>query len=217
MENPTIFKRLCFNTIGGNIFTILKIKKMNFSPESIFSILLGIGLAASVGFRIFVPLFSLSLAAYFNLIPLNESWQWVGSSVAIIALGVATLVEVFAYFIPFVDNLLDTIAVPLAAVAGTAVMVATMSDIDPAITWALAIIAGGGTAAAIKGSTSTTRLASSASTAGIGNPIIATIETGSAVVMTITALFFPIFAIIFVGFIFWFIFKVFKLFSPKTN
>lgn len=187
------------------------------TPETIFSILLGIGLAASVGFRIFVPLFSLSLAAYVGVIPLNDSWEWVGSSVAIISLGVATVVEILAYFIPFIDNLLDTIAVPLAAVAGTAVMLATMSDVDPAITWALAIIAGGGTAAVIKGSTSTTRLASSATTAGIGNPVIATVETGSAVAMSIAALFFPILAIIFVGFIFWLIFKVFNLFRSKTH
>ncbi len=190
---------------------------MNVTPETIFSILLGIGLAASVGFRIFVPLFSLSLAAYFGIIPLNESWVWVGSSVAIIVLGVATAVEILAYFIPFIDNMLDAIAVPLAAVAGTAVMMATISDVDPSITWALAIIAGGGTAAAIKGSTSVTRLTSSATTVGIGNPVIATVETGSAVAMSVTALFFPIIAFIFVGLIFWLIFKVFKVFSPKTR
>ncbi|PCH77207.1 MAG: hypothetical protein COB98_04110 [Flavobacteriaceae bacterium] len=190
---------------------------MDFTPETIFSILLGIGLAAAVGFRIFVPLFSLSLAAYFNIIPLNESWQWAGSSVAIMILGVATVVEIMAYFIPFVDNLLDAIALPLAAVAGTAVMVATMADLDPTITWALAIIAGGGTAAAIKGSTTTTRLASSATTAGIGNPLIATLETGSAVAMSVAALFFPILGIIFVVFVFWLIFRVFKLFQSKSN
>ena len=62
---------------------------MEFSPESIISILIGIGLAASVGFRIFVPLFALSLASFYNVIPLNESWEWVGSSTAIIILGIA--------------------------------------------------------------------------------------------------------------------------------
>tara|TARA_R110001583_G_scaffold109799_2_gene258619 strand:- start:1538 stop:2107 length:570 start_codon:yes stop_codon:yes gene_type:complete len=188
---------------------------MNLTPEIIFSILIGIGLAASVGFRIFVPLFSLSLAAHFNIIPLNESWQWVGSSVAIITLGVATIVEILAYFIPFLDNLLDTIAVPLAAIAGTVVMIATVSDLDPAITWALAIIAGGGTAAAIKGSTSTTRLASSATTAGIANPVISTVETGIAFIMAVLSIFIPILAIILVAFIFWILFKVFKLFKPS--
>ena len=186
---------------------------MDFSPETLFSILIGIGLAASVGFRIFVPLFALSLASYSGIIPLNESWEWIGSSTALMILGVATIVEILAYFIPFLDNLLDTVAVPLAAIAGTAVMVATVSDLDPTITWALAIIAGGGTAAAIKGSTSTTRLASTASTAGIANPGISTVETGTSIVMSVFAIFIPILAIICVVIIFWVLYKVFKLFK----
>ena len=186
---------------------------MDFSPETLFSILIGIGLAASVGFRIFVPLFALSLASYTGIIPLNENWEWVGSSTALVILGVATVVEILAYFIPFLDNLLDTVSVPLAAIAGTAVMVATVSDLDPTITWALAIIAGGGTAAAIKGSTSTTRLASTASTAGIANPVISTVETGTSMVMSVFAIFIPILAIICVVIIFWVLYKVFKLFK----
>ncbi|WP_111708394.1 DUF4126 domain-containing protein [Lutibacter citreus] len=190
---------------------------MDFSPETIFSVIIGIGLAASVGFRIFVPLFALSLASYFGIIPLNESWEWVGSSTAIIILGIATIVEILAYFIPWLDNLLDTIAIPLAAVAGTAVMVATVSNLDPTITWALAIIAGGGTATAIKGSTSTTRLASTASTAGIANPIISTVETGTSIVMSVLAIFIPILAIILVVFIFWILIKVFKLFRTSKS
>ncbi len=188
---------------------------MSISPETIFSILVGIGLAASVGFRIFIPLFTLSLASYFHVIPLNESWQWIGSSSAIIILGVATIVEIFAYFIPFFDNLLDTIAIPLAAFAGTAVMVATVSDLDPTFTWALAIIAGGGSAAAIKGSTSTTRLASTTTTAGIANPLISTVETGTSIIMAVFAIFLPIIAIILTLIIFWILFKVFKLFKPS--
>ena len=90
------------------------------TSETIISIFLGIGLAASVGFRIFLPLFALSLASYFDVWDLNESWQWIGSLAAVITFGVATFVELFAYFIPFVDNLLDGFAVPLAAIAGTA-------------------------------------------------------------------------------------------------
>ncbi|NLP56972.1 DUF4126 domain-containing protein [Lutibacter sp. B1] len=190
---------------------------MDFSPEIIVSILIGIGLAASVGFRIFVPLFALSLASYFNIIPLNESWQWVGSITAIITLGVATVFEILAYLITWFDNLLDTIAVPLAAVAGTAVMVATVSDLDPALTWALAIIAGGGTAAAIKGTTSTTRLASTAGTAGIANPMISTVETGTSIFMSLISIFIPVLAIICIIAIFWILFKVFKMFKPSKS
>ena len=185
------------------------------SPDTIFSILIGIGLAASVGFRIFVPLFALSIAAHFNIIPLNESWEWVGSSTSIIALGIATIVEIAAYLIPWLDNLLDSITIPLAAIAGTAVMVSTVADLDPIITWALAIIAGGGTATAIKTSTSTARLTSSTTTAGIANPIVSTVETGTSIIMSVVAIIFPVLAVIFVFIIFWIFFKVFKLFKKR--
>jgi len=186
-------------------------------PETIFSILLGIGLAASVGFRVFVPLFALSIAAYFDVIPLNESWQWVGSTAAMITLGIATIVEIIAYLIPWLDNLLDSIAVPLAAIAGTAVMLSTMADMEPLITWSLAIIAGGGTATAIKASTSTTRLASTATTGGIANPIVATVESGTSIVMSILAFVAPVLAILLVIIILWLMFKVFKWFKPRKS
>jgi len=185
--------------------------------ETILSIFLGVGLAASVGFRVFVPLFALSLASYFNVWELNESWQWIGSLTAVVILGVATLVEIFAYYIPLVDNLLDTIAVPLAAIAGTAVMVSTVADLSQEITWALAIIAGGGTAAAIAGTSSVTRLASTTTTGGIANPIVSTIETGTSIVMSIFSIFIPILAIIMVAIILFVLFRIYKKFKPTKT
>ena len=172
--------------------------------ETLISICLGIGLAASVGFRVFVPLFALSLTAYFGGWELNESWQWIGSLSALIVLGVATVVEIFAYYIPYVDNLLDSVAIPLAAIAGTAVMVSTVADLSPVITWALAIIAGGGTAAAVAGTSGATRLASTATTAGIANPVVSTVETGTAVVMSAVSIFFPVVAIFLVFILFYY-------------
>ena len=166
--------------------------------ETIISIFLGIGLAASVGFRVFLPLLVLSLSSYFDMWHLNESWQWLGSLTAVIILSVATVIEILAYFVPIVDNLLDTIAVPLAALAGTAVMVSTIADLDPIITWSLAIIAGGGTAAAVAGTTGVTRLTSTATTAGLGNPFIAGLETLLALVGSLLSIMLPIIAVVFV-------------------
>lgn len=186
--------------------------------ETIISICLGVGLAASVGFRVFLPLFVLSLASYFDVWQLNESWQWVGSTTALVTLGAATLVEIAAYFIPYIDNLLDSIAVPLAALAGTAVMLSTVADLSPVITWSLAIIAGGGTAAAIAGSSSTTRLASTVTTGGLANPVVSTIETGTAAVMSIVSIFLPVLAIVLVIIILFIIFRIFKKFkSPREQ
>ena len=184
--------------------------------DGFLSILLGIALASAVGFRIFVPFFILSIASHFQLIDLNENWHWVGSTTAIITLGIATFAEILAYLIPWVDNILDTIAIPLAAIAGTAIMLSTVADFDPFITWTLAIIAGGGTATAIKSSTSTTRLASTATTAGLANPVISTVESGISIVLSILAVFLPVLAVILMIFIFWMIYKVFKKVVPKN-
>jgi len=157
---------------------------------TIMSFFLGIGLAASAGFRVFLPLFALSLGAHFgqDLLELNESWQWVGSWPAMIALGVATLVEIAAYYIPIVDNFLDTIAVPLAAIAGTVLMGSTLMDMSDVTTWALAIIAGGGTAAAVSGTTAAARAVSTGTTAGTGNFVVNTGETAAASVLSATSL-----------------------------
>jgi hypothetical protein len=185
--------------------------------ETFISICLGIGLAASVGFRVFLPLFSLSLSSYFNLWELNESWLWLGSLTALITFGVATLVEILAYYIPFIDNALDSISIPLAALAGTAVMMSTMVDLSPMISWSLAIIAGGGTAAAISGSSSVTRLASTTSTGGVGNPIVSTIETLSAILMSVVSIFLPVLAIVFVIILLAIICIVYKKFRPSKE
>ena len=160
------------------------------SISTIFSLFLGIGFAAAAGFRIFLPLFVLSLAVKLggSFINLDESWLWVGSTPALITLGVAMLVEIGAYYIPIIDNMLDTIAVPLAGVAGTIAVGITMPEMNEVATWALAIIAGGGTAAAISGTTAAARAVSTTTTAGAGNFLVNTGETLSSTVLSITAI-----------------------------
>lgn len=166
--------------------------------ELIISIVLGFSLAAAAGFRIFIPLLLVSLAAHFGWFPVGESWQWIGSNAALWLLGIAAVVEIFAYFIPWLDNLLDTISVPLAGIAGTLLMVITMGDVDPIFTWALAIIAGGGAAVAISGTTGVTRLTSTATTGGVANPLIASVETGAATTISVASVFSPFIALILV-------------------
>lgn len=178
--------------------------------QIILSISLGVGLAAAVGFRVFLPLLILSIATHFNYIPLQENWQWIGSLTALIALSIASILELFGYFIPWVDNILDTIALPLATVAGTIAMAATLTQMDPLLTWALAIIAGGGTAATIKGNTSALRLTSTATTGGVANPIITATETLTSSTLSILALVFAPLALLLVFFFFYLIYKFYK-------
>lgn len=164
--------------------------------EIIISVCLGIGLSASAGFRIFVPLLLLSIAGYFEWIPLNEDWHWAGSITAIIVLAAASMFELVAYFIPYVDNLLDTISIPLATVAGTLVMFTVLGDVDPIYSWTLAIIAGGGTAASIATTTSAARATSTTVTAGMANPLISVMEAIVSFFLSLLSLIAPIIAVI---------------------
>lgn len=187
------------------------------TSETIISIFLGVGLAASVGFRVFLPLFALSLAAYNGLWELNASWEWMGSLAALITFGVATIVELLAYYIPWVDNLLDSLAIPLAALAGTAVVVSTAANMDPVVTWSLAIIAGGGTATAIKGASATSRLASSVSTGGLANPVVSSVETATATVVSLASILAPVIGVILVIMILIVIFAIYRKIRPRIK
>ena len=187
------------------------------SGETMLSVFLGIGLAASAGFRVFVPLFALSLASYAGLWELNENWEWMGSLTAIVITGVATLAEVFGYFIPWIDNLLDSLAIPLAALAGTAVMVSTLIGMDPVITWTLAIIAGGGTATVIKGAAAGTRLTSTVSTGGIANPAVSAVETAAATTISLVSILAPVLATLLVIVVLAFVFRIYRKLRPERR
>lgn len=171
--------------------------------DTVVSIALGIGLAAAVGFRVFVPLLIASIAAYSGHLPLDANFAWLGSLTAITMLGVAAVVEVLAYYVPAVDNLLDTITTPLALVAGTVVSAAVITDLPPLIKWSTAIIAGGGVAAITQGVTTLVRAKSTALTAGIGNPVISTVEMIAAAVVALLALLAPLIAIALVAMFCW--------------
>jgi hypothetical protein len=167
------------------------------------SIALGIGLAAAVGFRVFLPLLVASVAAYTGHLQLSDNFAWLGSLPAMTMLGVAAIVEVLAYYIPAVDNLLDAITTPVALVAGTLVAAAVMVDLPPIVKWTTAIIAGGGAAGLTQGVTALLRAKSTALTAGLGNPVIATAELGGALLLSALALIAPFVALAAVVVFFW--------------
>lgn len=187
----------------------------------VISIFVGIGLAAATGFRVFLPMFAVSLASYFHWIPANESFQWLASLPALITTGVATVMEILAYYIPYIDNILDSISIPLATIAGSVLFASQYMGLDGVSEWALALIAGGGTAATIASGFAGTRVASTATTGGIGNHVVATTETAGASVMSIFALALPVLAFIFaiglVILVFVFGRKIWNKFKPKPK
>ncbi|MDH5036378.1 DUF4126 domain-containing protein [Chryseobacterium cucumeris] len=163
----------------------------------IISAFIGIGLAAATGFRVFLPMFIVSLASYFNWIPMNEHFEWLAGLPTLITTGIATIIEILAYYIPFVDHLLDTVSIPMATVAGSILFASQFADLGTFPQWALALIAGGGTAATISSGFAGIRAASTATTGGLGNSMVGTTETAGAGIMSVLAMAAPVIAAIF--------------------
>jgi hypothetical protein len=160
--------------------------------ELAVSICLGIGLAAACGFRVFVPLLGISAAALADQLTLAEGFAWVDTWPAFACLLTATILEVAAYYIPWLDNVLDSIATPAAVIAGTVVMGSVVTDMSPLMKWSLALIAGGGAAGLIQAATVALRGGSSAVTGGTANWLVATTELLASLVATIVTIVLPL-------------------------
>lgn len=174
------------------------------------SVALGIALAATTGFRLFLPLLIASAAAYTGHLPLDENFAWLGTPTALTMLGVAALIEVAAYYVPGIDNLLDALAVPAAFIAGTVLSAAVITDLPPVVKWTAAVVAGGGAAGFTKGVTAMVRAKSTLFTGGVGNHVVATAELGSAILVPLLALAAPFVAFALVILLLWVAFRMLR-------
>ena len=150
------------------------------------SIMIGVALSATCGFRVFVPLLAVNIGTRAldadgqPLIELADGFDWLSSDIALMVFLVATLFEIGGYYIPWIDNLLDTIASPASIVAGTVITASFVTGMDPWLQWLLGVIAGGGAAGAVQATTVVARAGSTVTTGGLGNPIVASVETSGA-------------------------------------
>ncbi|MEM8866766.1 MAG: DUF4126 domain-containing protein [Verrucomicrobiota bacterium] len=194
------------------------------------AIFAGVGLAAACGFRVFVPLFITSLAANmgmeadlagmgFNVQEVLGEHHWLGSDLATIALGVATALEIGSYYVPWIDNALDSIATPAAVLAGTLISGQMMPELmgDGSFKWIAATIMGGGTAGMVQGATVITRGASTATTGGVGNPAVSTAELGGSILTAGLAILIPILAGLLVILLMYFVIRTFIRFFKRRS
>jgi hypothetical protein len=177
------------------------------TAESLLGIGVGLALAAAAGFRVFVPLLVLSLAARGGWVELSPSFEWLSSTSASVALATAMALEIAAYYVPFFDNVLDGLAAPVAVLAGILASASVLTDLPPWLQYSIAIIGAGGTAGVVHASTSLLRLKSSAATAGFGNPILATLELAGSVLIALLAVLAPLIALAAVAAIVWLVVK----------
>jgi glucan phosphoethanolaminetransferase (alkaline phosphatase superfamily) len=164
--------------------------------ETFLSVAIGIGLAAACGFRVFVPLLILNLAALSGHLTLPEGFAWIDSTYATLAFTIAMLLEITGYHIPWIDHVLDSIAAAASVIAGTITTAALAADLSPFLKWTTAIIAGGGIAGFVQASTMGLRAKTSLTTGGTGNSIFSTFELGGSIVTSLLAIFIPIVCLI---------------------
>ena len=165
--------------------------------ETILSLCIGIGLSAACGFRVFVPLLVMSVASLMGWFEPMRGFEWLAIPSVCIGLAVATICEIGAYYIPWVDNALDTIATPAAMVAGTlTTMAVSTGEMSQFASWAAAIIVGGGTATAVQMGTVAVRGVSTATTGGIANPLVSTGEWIGAIVVSVLSLIVPVLVVV---------------------
>ncbi len=162
--------------------------------DSVVAISIGFGMAAACGFRVFVPMVVIGVAARFDWLTLSDGFHWLETWPAIAAFSLATVLEIAAYYLPWLDNVLDSASVPAAVIAGVVVSAACVVDMNPMLKWTLAVIAGGGAAGTVKSGMAGIRLGSTATTGGVGNPIVSTIEWISSLLLSTLAVFLPVFA-----------------------
>jgi len=172
-------------------------------PDFVLSVVLGIGLAAATGFRVFLPMLVMSVAAYTGHLPLDSGFAWLATPPALMMLGVAAVAEILAYYVPGVDNLLDSLATPAAFVAGTLASAAVITDLPPMVKWTAAVIAGGGIAGVTQGVTAMLRAKSTMLTGGLGNAVIATAELVGALLVSLLTLAAPLAALALVVLFLW--------------
>lgn len=160
--------------------------------ELLLSVALGIGLSAACGFRVFVPYLVMSIAVQSGYLTVGDSWQWMGTWRAVAVFSLATLLEIAAYYVPWLDSFLDTIATPAAVIAGIVATASVLTGMSPLMTWSLAAIAGGGTAGVVQGGTVLLRSASSLCTFGTANFIVSSLEWLGALLFAVLALLLPV-------------------------
>jgi Domain of unknown function (DUF4126) len=180
--------------------------------ETLIGVLVGIGLSAASGLRVFIPLLGLSVAGFYGVVPLGDSFAWLASWQAMLAFGVASILEVGAYYVPWLDHAMDALLAPAAAIAGTLMTASTLGDASPLLKWSFALIAGGGVSSLVHFGSSALRAAVSLPTGGLANPLVSSGEGLGAIVLTILALFLAPLAFVVV---LWMLFRIVRRLRGK--
>ncbi len=181
--------------------------------ELLLSILIGVSLSATSGFRLFIPLLVLSGFSLLGWIELSPGFAWLGTYHSFAALLIAAVLETAAYFFPYIDNLLGAAATPVKTIAGILIAASVMVEMPAMLTWTLAIILGGGSAFGGSLISNTAHAGSTVATGGSANPLLSIFESIIAFVLSVLSILAPIIAIMVLALLALIVVRVYRRFK----
>jgi hypothetical protein len=155
----------------------------------------GVVLAATAGLRAFLPVFSASLAAWMTDLPLPDNLVWLEKPQTVLIFGVATLLEILGDKVPIVDHALDSVQVLTKPVLAVLAAAPFLHQIAPEYSVGIGILLGAPLALGVHSAKATARLGSTATTGGIGNPVLSVVEDVAAIASIIVGFLAPLIAL----------------------
>ncbi len=149
------------------------------------------GLSTSAGLNAYIPLLTLAVLARFtSLAQLEEPWSALTNGWIIGIIVVLLAVDILADKIPVVDSINDIIQTVVRPTAGAILFAATTQSsiqVHPLLAMGCGVLLAGGVHVVKSGA----RPVLTATTGGVANPIVSTIEETLSVVTAFIAIIFP--------------------------
>jgi glucan phosphoethanolaminetransferase (alkaline phosphatase superfamily) len=169
--------------------------------------LTGLGLATSAGLNAYIPLLAVGLLArYTHLITLPSSWHWLQNGWVVAILVVLLAIEVVADKVPVLDHVNDVVHTVVRPTAGgiafgaaSQSQTATVRDPGQFFTshqW-VPIVAGVLISLTVHGMKATARPVVNVTTAGVGAPVVSTIEDVFSTALSLVAILLPVLVLAF--------------------
>ncbi len=158
----------------------------------LFQVATGIGLAASTGLRAFLPVFVVGVLGRLDLVPLRESFEWLGSTPALVIFGTAVVLEVLGDKIPGVDHFLDMAGTVIKPAAGALVVVAALAEFPPLYAAVIGLLVGGSVSGSVHVAKAGLRAIVTGATVGTANPAVSATEDSLSLGGALLAIFYPV-------------------------
>lgn len=163
----------------------------------------GIGLAVAAGLNAYIPLLVAGLLIQFDVVSFGDPYDLLGSPPALVIVGVLLVVEIVADKVPAVDSVNDVIQTVIRPASGAVLFAGAATGVDPQWSQALALVLGLVTAGTVHAAKATARPVVNATTAGLGAPVVSTVEDGFSVSLALAALLAPVLALVLIVVVVW--------------